>query len=381
MRNASARVALFLLAAASPLAAGATEYHASNFFELTTAINLANADPGSTILLAPGTYSGGALPNITADLTVALDPASGATPGAAIIATIPTGDKGLFTVPSGLSDIDLSVNGLTFQNAAISGDENGAGIRFQSAGDASLVVMNSMFVGNQNGILTGFGAALVDELLDVTISNSLFANNGSGSGFTHAVYVQGRSLNVTGSTFCGTNIGHDIKARTATTMVSGSGFYDGIAGPDAICNIGSASYSIDMPNGGQGTITDNQFFQGAAGDNPAIISFGEEGVAYANNSLIVDGNSFNSTINGTAIQEAGCITPVQLGNNTFTSNLTPVVPIGCSTDLEPGGGGPGGGDPGTTPVDEPGTAFLVMGAAAAWSAWRLRRRRALIAAA
>ncbi|MBC8038851.1 MAG: hypothetical protein H7X89_16730 [Rhizobiales bacterium] len=334
---------------------------ASNFSELSSAINAANLDPGSTIYLAPGTYSGGELPNILANLSIFLDPAFGAPAGSAVLNTTPTGKKGLLTVPSGLSNISLSVDGLTFQNAAISNADGGnaAGIRFQSAGPSSLLVTNSTFLGNQNGILTGFGAPLIDEELMVSISNSLFANNGSGSGQTHGIYIFGESLEVTNSIFCGTNVGHDIKARTAITTVTGSSFYDGIAGPDSRCGIGSASYSIDLPNGGQGILDDNDFFQGAAGENFAIISYGAEGIAYPTNTLSVTDSVFQSTISGRGIQQLTngvptCITPVQLANNVFSANLTPVVPADCIA-------GPGPDpDPDPTPVDEPGTAWLMI---------------------
>jgi hypothetical protein len=279
--------------------------YATNFSELSSAIQAANLESGSTIYLAPGTYSGGELPNILTSLTISLDPASGSAAGAAILNTIPTSSKGLLTVPSGVSDVALSVNGLTFKNAIISDADggNGAGIRFQSSGPSSLIVTNSTFLDNQDGILTGFGAPLADELLIVSISNSLFANNGSGTGFTHGIYIFGKSLEVSNSIFCGTIAGHDIKSRAAVTTISDSSFYDGTTVPNALCNIGSASYSIDIPNGGEGTITGNEFIQGAASENPAIVSYGEEGLAFQDNSLIVRANTFESTIRGTGIQE------------------------------------------------------------------------------
>jgi hypothetical protein len=354
--------------------AQAAVIYATNFSELNSAINAANLDPGSTIFLAPGTYSGGELPNILASLSIALDPAFGAPAGSAILNTTPTGEKGLLTVPSGLSDISLSVNGLTFQNATISDADGGnaAGIRFQSAGPSSLLVTNSTFLGNQNGILTGFGAPLVDEELMVSISNSLFANNGSGSGQTHGIYIFGQSIEVTNSIFCGTNVGHDIKARTASLTVTGSSFYDGIAGPDALCGVGSASYSIDMPNGGQGDLDNNSFFQGAAGDNFAIISYGEEGVAFPANSLSVTDSVFNSTINGRGIQEFQngapfCITPVQMANNSFSATLTPVVPANCVAAVGP--------DPDPTPVDEPATNWMLVTALLGLMTWRYQTKR------
>src|SRR4051812_27854538 len=107
--------------------------YATDFGELSNAISTANADPGSTIYLAPGVYSGGALPNILADLTLALDPSYGQPAGSAILDTTPTGKKGLLTIPFPLSSVDLTVDGLTFRNASISANDGGnaAGIRDQ----------------------------------------------------------------------------------------------------------------------------------------------------------------------------------------------------------------------------------------------------------
>ncbi len=350
-----------LCAAAHQTPAKAAEFYVSNFSELSAAINAANIDSGSTIYLAPGTYSGGALPNILATQTISLDPSFGALAGSAILSTDPTGSKGLLTVPSSVSNITLAVNGLTFEGATISDADGGnaAGIRFQSTGPSSLLVTNSTFLNNQNGILTGFGAPLAEELLMVSISDSLFANNGTSSGLTHGIYIFGQSLGVSNSTFCGTVAGHDIKSRTATTTITGSSFYDGIAGTNSLCEVGSASYSIDLPNGGEGTLNNNEFFQGAAGENFAIVSYGEEGLAFADNSLLVGGNNFNSTINGRGIQElAGgrpaCLVPVQLSNNTFSATLTPVVPENCVASPGP--------DPDPQPVNEPATIWIICAA-------------------
>jgi hypothetical protein len=99
---------------------------------------------------------------------------------------------------------------------------NGAGIRDQSNDATSLVVENSKFVGNQEGILTGSdsGSTHLDQ---VTISNTRFINNGNPdpSAFQHALYVgDAASLTVTGSLFCGQIIGHDIKSRAAQTAVT-----------------------------------------------------------------------------------------------------------------------------------------------------------------
>src|SRR5665213_674144 len=193
--------------------ASADVYGASSYLDLVSDIGLADAHPGSTIDLAPGTYSGNALPTINVDMTIQLDPSANAAAGSAILDTVPTDTKGIFTVESSLMNVNLTVNGLTFENAAISSGEdgNGAGIRDQSTG-GSLTVLNSIFLNNQDGILTGDGSPTELQKLVVSISNSMFVNNGAADGSEHAIYIFGQSLDVTDSTFCGTVEGHDIKS-------------------------------------------------------------------------------------------------------------------------------------------------------------------------
>src|SRR5215471_18202892 len=95
---------------------------------------------------------------------------------------------------------------------------NGAGIRDQMTGNlASLVVSNSTFIGNQEGILTGYNA---NEI--ISISNSKFINNGNPDPnyFQHALYVNyAGNLTVSNSLFCGQLIGHDIKSRALFTTI------------------------------------------------------------------------------------------------------------------------------------------------------------------
>ena len=334
MRILLAVVALTTLA----FPAKATPLYVDNFSELSSAIKSANSAPGSIIYLAPGTYSGGALPLITASMTLQLDPAFHAAAGAAILKTTPTNSKGLLTVPT-VANVNLTVNGLTFENASISATlgGNAAGIRDQATGASSLTVLNSTFLHNQNGILTGNGLPIQQQQLVVKITNSLFANNGGANGMEHGLYISGHSVDISGSTFCGTIGGHDIKSRTAITTVSSSNLYDGLApSSQPLCSAGSTSYAVDAPNGGLLTLANDLLSQGSNSPNKAIVSYGEEGLRYTNNAVVASGDFFKSTISGRAIQELAlgtptCLTPVQFSSTTFSSNLTPITPAGCSS--------------------------------------------------
>jgi hypothetical protein len=225
----------------------------------------------------------------------------------------------------------LTVNGLTFTGAQIDNSlgGNGAGIRDQTTDPgAMLVVLNSTFTGNQEGILTGDNAGET-----VTVANSSFVNNGNPNSdyFQHALYVNGGSLTVSGSLFCGQLIGHDIKSRAQVTIVTSNQLYDGAANPALGCNAGSSSFAVDLPNGGAAIISGNQIVQGAASPNYKMIDYGEEGLAYGNNSLVVLGNSFTSsgTPSATAVYDPYCVT-AQLGNNTFSGITTIVNPPACA---------------------------------------------------
>jgi hypothetical protein len=218
---------------------------------------------------------------------------------------------------------------------------NGAGIRDQNTGPgARLTVLSSTFMANQEGILTGDDA---DET--VTIQNSYFINNGNPNPavFQHAVYVNGGALTVTNSLFCGQLIGHNIKSRASVTTISAVTTYEGQALPN-ICRAGTASLSVDIPNGGVFSMTGSQLFQGAASENSKMVDYGEEGIAYTTNSIFLQGNFFSSVglSNSIGIYDPACIPVTLVGNtNIFKGVAIPVSPPECA-DFAFGGPNAGG---------------------------------------
>jgi hypothetical protein len=139
------------------------------------------------------------------------------------------------------------------------------------------------------------------------------------------------TLSVSNSLFCGQLIGHDIKSRGQTTIVTGNQLYDGAANALLGCNAGSSSFAIDTPNGGAVTISGNQIVQGTVSPNYKMVAYGEEGLVYGTNSLAVSGNSFTSsgTPSATAIYDPYCVT-AQLTKNTFSGVTTIVNPASCA---------------------------------------------------
>jgi hypothetical protein len=175
--------------------------------------------------------------------------------------------------------IDDAAN-LTIQNLEFSGaqvwDSNGAGIRYEAG---NLVVKNSYFHDNQDGIL---GGAITGG--NVTIDGSTFTHNGAGDGQTHAVYLgMINKLTVTNSFFQDQLGGSDVKSRAATTLVDHNQFIDN--------PLGDTNYQVDLPNGGNDTVSNNVILKSFTPENRAIIHFGGE-VANPVGSLLVQNNQF-----------------------------------------------------------------------------------------
>jgi hypothetical protein len=301
------------------------------YHTLSAAVAAANADADPTddyvISVAPGTYLNDFPPAITRPMTIEVDPAKTAQPVVLKATVPPPNQKGII-----LNHSNLTVDGLTFQGAAISDSlgGNGTGIRDQNlAVGATLVVMNSTFVGNQEGILTG-----ANPTQSITVIKSIFKNNGNPNQayFQHALYVgNAGSLTVSSSIFCGQLIGHDIKSRAQITTVSDNVLFDGQANTTIGCAAGSSSFAIDTPNGGVTTITGNTITQGTASQNYKMVAYGEEGLLYSANNLLVSHNTFTNigSQSATGIYNPNCIA-AQLVGNSFTGIATPVNPARCA---------------------------------------------------
>src|SRR5271167_66013 len=295
---------------------------------ISAAVSVADGDTNLNnyyvIEVTPGTYTND-FPTVTRPMTIET-----AAVGQQVVlnATEPLpNEKGII-----LNLSNLTLNGLKFQGAEISNalGGNGAGIRDQNVSTATpyLIVSNSTFVNNQEGILTGN-----NSLQSIIIVNSTFANNGNpnASYFQHALYVNDAgSLTVTASVFCGQLIGHDIKSRALVTSVSDNQLYDGQADAAINCRAGSTSLAIDIANGGTATISGNMITQGPASQNSKMVDYGEEGLSYNANSLILLHNTFTNIggLSAIGVYDPSCILAQSVGN-TFTGIATPISPSGC----------------------------------------------------
>ncbi|MDB5367460.1 MAG: putative pectin lyase [Rhodospirillales bacterium] len=243
-----------------------------------------HASPGDELVLAPTRFVD---ESATIDKNLTLTGVPGRT---VLAATKPLANGKAILIVRG----DVTVRGVGFEGARVP-EQNGAGIRVERG--ASLDLDKSSFTGNQDGILAADGPGTV------RVRDCEFRDNGAGDGYSHAIYVNHiASLTVEHSRFTGTRAGHHVKSRAAATRISNSEFDDGPGG--------TASYAVDLPNGGDATITNSHFRKAATASNRAIVHAGGEGTLQPNSVLRLTANRFESgRANATALD---AIQPVRV---------------------------------------------------------------------
>ncbi len=248
------------------------------------------AHSGDTVLIDPGTYSGDVATWTQDDLTL-------------------RGDGGRAHLRADGNDAQgkaiwvIAGDRVTVDRVELSGatvpDRNGAGIRHEGT---DLTVTRSWFHDNEMGILTG-----ADPDSDVVVRRSRFFRNGFGDGLSHSLYVGAvRSLSVAGSWFSDVDTGHHVKSRAARNTIVANRISDGDS---------TASYSIDLPQGGRSLVAGNVVVQGPRSENSALVSYGAEGLTNRSRALWVVHNTFvNRRPSGTFVALADG-SRAQLRNN------------------------------------------------------------------
>ena len=257
---------------------------------------VAASSSGDTIDVSAGTYSNNF---IGAYHSLTIQAVGGAVN---LVATIqPPNGKGI--IDEGGTGVTVTLDGLAISGAVVSAG-NGAGVRYEGG---TLVMNNDTVSGNQDGLL-----ANPDPAGAITINNSTFTKNGAGDGYTHNIYAGAiASLTVENSTISNAVVGHDIKSRAASTTITGNTITD---------TNGTASYEVDLPNGGVATISNNTIEKGVNASNPIAISYGEEGSIPANSSLTVSNNLLVNDYTAhytTAVQNDGNATASVTGNTFY----------------------------------------------------------------
>lgn len=207
----------------------------------------------------------------------------------------------------------LSGAGMVVRNVELTGaavpDQNGAGIRLEGG---SLTVVGSSFHDNQEGILVSN-----DPSIDLTVDSTEFNNNGAGDGQSHNIYVGNvHHFTMRYSYSHSAKVGHLVKSRAAINDIA----YNRLTGEG-----GTASYELDLPNGGLSHVVGNVLQQGPNTENPTLLAYGEEGASNPDSRLIVVGNTFVSDRpgNATAISVGGGVgSPAVVASNIATGTTT-----------------------------------------------------------
>lgn len=230
----------------------------------------------------------------------------------------------------------ISGNNTTIENIEFTGatvpDMNGAGIRQEGN---NVTIRNCYFHDNQDGILSDGGNSTI------LIEFSEFYHNGAGDGFSHNLYIGNVARFIFRYNYShGAIIGHLLKSRAAENDIYYNRFSDE--------STGTASYDIDLPNGGLSFIVGNLIEKGPQAQNSSLIAYQEEGASAGNpnhqlfvinNTMVndfgrgtfvyVDGSvSASATIKNNVFQGSGSITSQSsaIQSNNFSGNALLVGP-------------------------------------------------------
>jgi hypothetical protein len=288
---------------------------------------IAAAQAGDTIEVDAASYDGDTCAWSTDNLTVR---GVGGRAKIDLTGVTPNQQKGIFTItaPSAtLENFELSGAAIS-QNAG----NNGAGVRHLGL---NLTVRNCYFHDNQDGILgaptVNNGSTPADGQGTVLIESSEFANNGAGDGLSHNMYLNHyANFTLRYSYSHGAKVGHLVKTRALVSFIT----YNRITDETGT----TASYEIDIPNGGTSYVIGNLIEQSATSQNPQIVTTGEEGTTnpdqhfyFVNNTVVNDLGS------GTFVNTASGTTAL-IENNIFRGKGT--VPQGGTTNWDDSMGDP-----------------------------------------
>jgi len=227
-------------------------------------------------------------------------------------------DKGIWVTQGA----NMAVENIEFSGAAVP-NMNGAGIRAEGQ---DLSICGSYFHDNENGIL---GAIAGNG--NVLIEYTEFARNGGcppGFGCAHNIYMGNTArFTLRYSYSHHARSGHLLKSRAQENYILYNRIMDEADG--------NSSYQIELPNGGLTYVVGNLLQQGPNNENPAILSYGAEGLSNPNRSLYVVNNTFvNDDLgSGTFVQISGGSTATAtVQNNLFVGNGT-LVSGGTTTQI------------------------------------------------
>ena len=270
----------------------------------TIAAALAAARDGDTVAVATGLY----LNDFgTVRTKVTLTAVGGNVTLLATTALAP--GKAILTVTT-----DATIDGFVFAGAKAS-DGTAAGL-LDTGG--ALVVRNSLFVGNQTGLLV---RPATNGSGSVTVQGSEFDRNGAGDGFSGNINVGAVSfLTIQDSFIHDARNGDEVKSLALATTITGTRILDSTVsvsagGPISGGASGFATSDVNLPRGGVIKIQNSIIEKGPDTTGPAIRVGGD--TSYPNTSITVSGTYFLSDQRGATVLQNTTGATASVNNNQF----------------------------------------------------------------
>jgi hypothetical protein len=243
--------------------------------------------------------------------------------------------KGMLTVGTSTSAPDVTINGFEISGVAIPAKDggNGAGIRYQSG---NLTLNDDWFHNNQDGLLA---TPFVQGTGSITINDSEFGFNGTGTGQTHNMYIgMVDSFTITNSYIHDADAGMEIQSRAENNTIEDNRIFD---------NDSTASYSISLPNGGDDIVSGNIIEKGLNSENHTTMiafmqapgtetppDFSNDQGHWANSSLLVSDNTFINDLTSSTHavwDDSATPVPVTLSDNSFWNVSPATAALGSAT--------------------------------------------------
>jgi hypothetical protein len=206
---------------------------------------------------------------------------------------------------------NITVDNVEMMGAKVTA-KNGAALRLEGV---NFTMRNSFLHDNENGILSGEKAGSV-----ITLENNEFGHNGAGDGYSHNIYIgKVAKLTFRYNYSHDANVGHNLKTRALYNTIAYNRFSSLRAGETGSTAAGKPSYEINVPNGGTTFIIGNVIMQPSASNNPAMVSYGEEGTTGRSTDLYVVNNTFvnDDSSRGTFVMVRNAVA-AKLTNNLFS---------------------------------------------------------------
>ena len=228
--------------------------------------------------------------------------------------------KGIFVAGTTGDTPDITIEGLTFSGAQ-NGDENAAGIRYQSG---NLTLIDDTFTNNQDGVLA---TPFVENTGTIIEQGVTLNHNGTDDGVAHNQYIGLiNTFIMENSVSEDAIVGHEVKSRAFNNVIENNLIEDTATG--------TASYSIDLPDGGNAIVQGNTIEKGPDAETGTMVHIGG-GEQYNPGTITVSDNTFVDNYSSpgavTAVSNQTLNSNVTVSDNTFEDNTPNTILNGPGT--------------------------------------------------